>query len=78
MDSLASTARAELSALSNGHSSSAADSQETLQIIDDEQHFTSDLTARVKSWGLADKGFNYDVVAVFGSQSTGKSASSSP
>jgi hypothetical protein len=25
-------------------------------------------------WELADKGFSYDVVAVFGSQSTGKSA----
>lgn len=24
-------------------------------------------------WGLADAGFKYDVVAVFGSQSTGKS-----
>ena len=26
-------------------------------------------------WGLLDKGFAYDVVAVFGSQSTGKSES---
>lgn len=58
----------------NGHHSVANDTQETLQIIDDEQQFTSDLTARVRSWGLAEKGFNYDVVAVFGSQSTGKSA----
>jgi hypothetical protein len=28
-------------------------------------------------WGLLDKGFAYDVVAVFGSQSTGKSQSRS-
>lgn len=27
----------------------------------------------MKTWGLADAGFKYDVVAVFGSQSTGKS-----
>ncbi len=27
----------------------------------------------IADWGLADSGFNYDVVAVFGSQSTGKS-----
>lgn len=27
----------------------------------------------MKSWGLADAGFKYDVVSVFGSQSTGKS-----
>lgn len=28
----------------------------------------------MSDWDLADKGFSYDVVAVFGSQSTGKSA----
>lgn len=27
----------------------------------------------MKTWGLYDQGFNYDIVAVFGSQSTGKS-----
>ena len=27
----------------------------------------------MKGWGLNDKGFNYNVIAVFGSQSTGKS-----
>lgn len=27
----------------------------------------------MKAWELLDKGFSYDVVAVFGSQSTGKS-----
>jgi hypothetical protein len=27
----------------------------------------------MKRWGLAEAGFKYDVVAVFGSQSTGKS-----
>lgn len=32
------------------------------------------LDEHMKGWQLADVGFNYDVVAVFGSQSTGKSA----
>jgi hypothetical protein len=31
------------------------------------------LPKSIESWGLLEKGFNYDVVAVFGSQSTGKS-----
>jgi hypothetical protein len=33
------------------------------------------LNSSLEKWGLIDKGFGYDVVAVFGSQSTGKSAS---
>jgi hypothetical protein len=33
---------------------------------------------RMKAWHLDDVGFNYNVVAVFGSQSTGKSASGQP
>jgi hypothetical protein len=32
-----------------------------------------ELPEYMKSWGLAEAGFKYDVVAVFGSQSTGKS-----
>ena len=32
-----------------------------------------DLTKQITKWGLGDAGFNYDLVAVFGSQSTGKS-----
>lgn len=31
------------------------------------------LPGGMKTWGLYDQGFNYDIVAVFGSQSTGKS-----
>lgn len=31
------------------------------------------LSPYLDKWGLLDKGFSYDVVAVFGSQSTGKS-----
>ncbi|KAI9469583.1 Dynamin-like GTPase that mediates homotypic ER fusion [Coemansia sp. RSA 989] len=45
-----------------------------LQLIDDEQRFSEELPMFMKQrWNLADAGFNYDVVAVFGSQSTGKS-----
>ncbi|KAJ2450070.1 Dynamin-like GTPase that mediates homotypic ER fusion [Coemansia sp. RSA 2336] len=45
-----------------------------LQLVDDEQRFSEELPAFMKQrWNLADAGFNYDVVAVFGSQSTGKS-----
>lgn len=34
---------------------------------------SKELSPAIKRWGLLDKGFGYDVVAVFGSQSTGKS-----
>ncbi|KAG9024686.1 Dynamin-like GTPase that mediates homotypic ER fusion [Tulasnella sp. JGI-2019a] len=43
------------------------------QIIDGDKNFTTDLTTSLKTWGFLDVGFNYDVVSVFGSQSTGKS-----
>ncbi|KAI7876131.1 RHD3/Sey1 [Mucor mucedo] len=44
-----------------------------LQVVDEHQKFTNDLPEYMKKWGLAEAGFKYDVVAVFGSQSTGKS-----
>ncbi|CEG72412.1 Putative Protein SEY1 [Rhizopus microsporus] len=44
-----------------------------LQVIDEHQKFTEQLPEYMGKWGLADAGFKYDVVAVFGSQSTGKS-----
>lgn len=36
-------------------------------------NLSTDLNAHMRGWELLDKGFSYDVVAVFGSQSTGKS-----
>ncbi|KAK4053275.1 Dynamin-like GTPase that mediates homotypic ER fusion [Microbotryomycetes sp. JL221] len=54
---------------SNGNSGLEAN----LQVIDENQKFTSSLDKHMREWQLADKGFSYDVVAVFGSQSTGKS-----
>jgi protein SEY1 len=44
-----------------------------VQVINEEKNFTPNLSGYISSWGLAEAGFNYDVVAVFGSQSTGKS-----
>ncbi|KAJ3047036.1 Dynamin-like GTPase that mediates homotypic ER fusion [Rhizophlyctis rosea] len=45
-----------------------------LQIVDENQEFTPLLHDFMKTkWGLVDRGFDYNVVAVFGSQSTGKS-----
>jgi hypothetical protein len=37
---------------------------------------SEDLPAYLEKWNLGDAGFKYNVVAVFGSQSTGKSESS--
>ncbi|EAU91755.1 SEY1 [Coprinopsis cinerea okayama7 len=48
-------------------------STERIQIIDENKTFTPDLTQQIERWGLRDSGFNYNLVAVFGSQSTGKS-----
>ncbi|BEI94567.1 uncharacterized protein CcaverHIS019_0701390 [Cutaneotrichosporon cavernicola] len=44
-----------------------------LQIIDEAQHFTPNLNKYLTKWDLINSGFDYNVVAVFGSQSTGKS-----
>ncbi|WWC69983.1 protein SEY1 [Kwoniella pini CBS 10737] len=44
-----------------------------LQIVNEHQEFTKQLSPYLDKWGLLDKGFAYDVVSVFGSQSTGKS-----
>lgn len=32
-----------------------------------------ELATQIERWGLRDAGFSYNIVAVFGSQSTGKS-----
>ncbi|KAI9457897.1 protein SEY1 [Russula earlei] len=61
----------------NGHSPY---STPALQIINDEKQFTlsglspgSNLNDQISAWDLRDVGFDYNLVAVFGSQSTGKS-----
>jgi hypothetical protein len=57
----------------NGHSNHTNHTADRLQIVNDEKQFTSDLSDQISSWGLRDVGFDYNLVAVFGSQSTGKS-----
>ncbi|SAL99564.1 hypothetical protein [Absidia glauca] len=44
-----------------------------LQLVDEDQKFTQVLPDYMNQWGLGEAGFKYNVVAVFGSQSTGKS-----
>ncbi|TDL25999.1 root hair defective 3 GTP-binding protein [Rickenella mellea] len=44
-----------------------------IQIVDEQKNFTTDLSSQIEQWGLRDAGFGYNIVAVFGSQSTGKS-----
>ncbi|WFD37561.1 Dynamin-like GTPase that mediates homotypic ER fusion [Malassezia japonica] len=45
-----------------------------LQLIDEEQHFHAQaFQKQLSDWGMADVGFGYDICAVLGSQSTGKS-----
>ncbi|KAH6913877.1 protein SEY1 [Coprinopsis sp. MPI-PUGE-AT-0042] len=48
-------------------------STERIQIVDEDKNFTQQLTQQISRWGLRDSGFSYNLVAVFGSQSTGKS-----
>ncbi|KAF9460714.1 RHD3/Sey1 [Collybia nuda] len=60
--------------LPNGtHGRRIDSSTERIQIVNDEKQFTPDLGAQIGRWGLRDAGFGYNIVAVFGSQSTGKS-----
>ncbi|KAH9971142.1 RHD3/Sey1 [Lactifluus volemus] len=48
-----------------------------LQLIDDKKRFTPNLSDKFSTWGLLNAGFDYNLVAVIGSQSTGKSTLSS-
>ncbi|KAL1942821.1 hypothetical protein VTO73DRAFT_5061 [Trametes versicolor] len=57
----------------NGSAATSDASSERIQIIDDEKQFTPALTSQIEKWGLGHAGFDYDIVSVFGSQSTGKS-----
>lgn len=57
----------------NGHTAFPTTSSQRIQIINDEKKFTTELNTEIARWGLRDVGFSYNIVAVFGSQSTGKS-----
>lgn len=62
-----------MNGLATGGLATANKHTERVQIIDEEKKFTQDLGTYISKWGLAETGFGYDVVSVFGSQSTGKS-----
>lgn len=54
--------------------SSPGEVKRQLQVIDEYQAFSPKLTYYMNEvWCLGQAGFNYNLVAVFGSQSTGKS-----
>ncbi|KAI0321065.1 protein SEY1 [Amylostereum chailletii] len=59
----------------NGHTSNGnhVSTSDRVQIINDEKQFTSELNDQLTKWNMHNVGFDYDIVAVFGSQSTGKS-----
>ncbi|KAF9965938.1 Dynamin-like GTPase that mediates homotypic ER fusion [Mortierella alpina] len=61
-----------------GKASAPADTKSAhlprLHLIDEQQKFSQELSTYInEKWTLKDAGFNYNVAAVFGSQSTGKS-----
>ncbi|PWZ03424.1 root hair defective 3 GTP-binding protein [Testicularia cyperi] len=70
---------AKAAAVTNGAVSTLVDAtlgadSQRMQLIDEEQKFnSSEFGPRLDKWGLADAGFGYDLCAVLGSQSTGKS-----
>lgn len=54
--------------------SGSTDHLPRLHLIDEEKKFSDQLSTFIsQKWGLKDAGFNYNLAAVFGSQSTGKS-----
>ncbi|KAJ8324474.1 Dynamin-like GTPase that mediates homotypic ER fusion [Batrachochytrium dendrobatidis] len=59
---------------STHHSDAGSPPSQQIQVINDRKEFTSKLSSALDDrWNLSDQGFDYNVVAVFGSQSTGKS-----
>ena len=53
--------------------STSSKQAERLQLVDEAQHFHPDAAGYLQAWGLHNVGFGYDLCAVLGSQSTGKS-----
>ncbi|KAK0269657.1 Dynamin-like GTPase that mediates homotypic ER fusion [Friedmanniomyces endolithicus] len=56
-----------------GENASAADFEHGVQIVDQEKNFNENLGAYLQMEGIIRAGFNYHLISVFGSQSTGKS-----
>ncbi|KOS22138.1 Protein sey1 [Escovopsis weberi] len=63
----------------NGHFSSVGDQpanghyEHGVQVIDEEKEFNSNLNEYLRGVDVAEAGFDYHIISVFGSQSTGKS-----
>ncbi|KAF2861207.1 root hair defective 3 GTP-binding protein [Piedraia hortae CBS 480.64] len=60
----------------NGHfaaAGQATDFEHGVQVIDEDKNFNDDLGQYLQFEGVARAGFNYHLISVFGSQSTGKS-----
>ncbi|TVY21444.1 Protein sey1 [Lachnellula arida] len=63
----------------NGHFAAVSEAptkeqyERGIQVIDEEQAFTPHLNTYLQITGAAQSGFNYHLISVFGSQSTGKS-----
>ncbi|KAF8966759.1 root hair defective 3 GTP-binding protein-domain-containing protein [Flammula alnicola] len=53
--------------------SSVEECNEQIQIVDEDKNFRSDFGQRIERWGLQGAGFEYNIVSVLGTQSTGKS-----
>ncbi|EPQ28364.1 uncharacterized protein PFL1_04191 [Pseudozyma flocculosa PF-1] len=63
-----------LSTLSGAAAATTEQKADRMQLVDEEQRFNDDQFApKLRDWGLEDAGFGYDLCAVLGSQSTGKS-----
>lgn len=75
LNGLASAASAALPTPISGSLTSSSGDQpaERMHLIDEEQQFSSHLAAYLSKWQLAEAGFGYNLCAVLGSQSTGKS-----
>ncbi|KAI0112193.1 RHD3/Sey1 [Nemania sp. FL0031] len=63
----------------NGHFAAVGDAPDKahyghgVQVIDEDKAFNSNLSSYLVATDVADSGFNYHLISVFGSQSTGKS-----
>ncbi|KAI4869116.1 root hair defective 3 GTP-binding protein [Hypoxylon rubiginosum] len=63
----------------NGHFSSVGDApakahyEHGIQVIDEDKEFNGNINLYLQATEVADAGFNYHLISVFGSQSTGKS-----
>ncbi|GAP90094.1 putative protein SEY1 [Rosellinia necatrix] len=63
----------------NGHFAAVGDAPDTaqyghgVQVIDEDKEFNTHLSSYLLATDVADAGFNYHIISVFGSQSTGKS-----